>query len=74
MGAGLYQRRSAARVTFTPASQLYVQRRRRGAPRRDLLVLLTALALLAGAVWTATHLHLTSPTHAAGVAAVSARE
>ncbi len=73
MGAGLYQRRSAARVTFTPASQLYVQRRRRGARRRDLLVLLTALALLAAAVWTATHLHPASPTHAASVAAVSAR-
>src|SRR5260370_38044304 len=58
MGADLYQRRSAARVTFTPASHLYGQRRRRqGAPRRDLLVLVASLAMLAGAIWTAMHIN-----------------
>src|SRR5258708_6942558 len=55
MGADLYQRRSAARVTFTPASQLYGRRRRQGAPRRDVLVLFASLALLAAAIWMATH-------------------
>src|SRR5438445_7228703 len=72
MGTGLYQRRSAARVTFTPASQPYVRRRSRGARRRDLLVLLMALVLLATAAWTATHLRLASPTRAAALVPVSA--
>jgi D-alanyl-D-alanine carboxypeptidase (penicillin-binding protein 5/6) len=72
MGAGLYQRRSAARVTFTPASQPYVRRRSRGARRRDLLVLLTALGLVAAAVWTATHLRLASPIHAEALVPLSA--
>src|SRR5258708_26863925 len=55
MGADLYQRRSAARVTFTPASRYYGQRRRKGARRRDVLVLLVSLALLGAAIWMATH-------------------
>lgn len=56
MGADLYQRRSAARVTFTPASRSYGPRRRQGAPRRDVLVLFASLALLAAAIFAATHL------------------
>ena len=55
MGADLYQRRSAARVTFTPASRSYGQRRRKGARRRDVLVLFASLALLGAAIWMATH-------------------
>ena len=72
MGADLYQRRSAARVTFTPASQLYGRRRRHGAPRRDVLVLFASLAFLAGSIWTATHLGTTGHSAPAAVGRVAA--
>src|SRR5258708_31362455 len=76
MGADLYQRRSAARVTFTPASQLYGRRRRQGAPRRDVLVLFASLALLAAAIWMATHVTIggRSAATATRVAAVHVGE
>jgi len=70
MGADLYQRRSAARVTFTPASRSYGQRRRKGARRRDALVLFASLALLAVAIWTASH--VTAGARSAATAATRA--
>src|SRR5258708_18156134 len=68
MGADLYQRRSAARVTFTPASRSFGPRRRPGAPRRDVLVLFASLALLAAMIFAAIRVTGGGRSAAAGAA------
>lgn len=64
MGAGLFQRKSTAHVTFTPASQIQVRPRRRRALGRDRLTLAFSVLLLLVVVSGATRLSLWPWNHA----------